>query len=98
MSTWNMFDKEIAEEKRIILAYGWPNRNRFPRVDSYKKQALRLMAECELMKDRIDDLERSRSAAIDLLDAVTAEDMNKLNGYGLEKNKSLIRIAKGDNE
>jgi hypothetical protein len=51
-----------------------------------------MLAMNEMMRDEIKGLERCRSAAVDLIDTVSPEDMNRTNGLGLEACKERMRI------
>lgn len=66
MTTWNQFSEEVAKEKELIRNHARPPEH----GDSYKAQALRLVAEKELLLEEIDSLKHAVSAAVDLVDGI----------------------------
>lgn len=68
MTTWNMFSREVSEERSTVRAYGVDNiENRVRHGDSYKAQALRELAKRLELEEKIKELKRQVN---DLLDRV----------------------------
>ncbi len=78
MATWNQFSDEVRKERQTIRAYGLHNPGRWPNVNSYKAQALRMLAVSLEMEDHVRSLESMHAATIDLLDC--ANDLDALAG------------------
>jgi hypothetical protein len=66
MNCWNQWSEEVSKERSIVRDYGLGKAPRH--ADTYKAQALRLLAEKQLMEERIRDLEFRINAAVDMLD------------------------------
>jgi transposase len=68
MKCWNMFDPEIAEERRLLRDYG--GSTGAPRhADSYKAQAKRELARRLNLEQDIQDLQQELHKAIDRYEA-----------------------------
>ena len=91
MSKWNPWGEEVGREKAMLLDYGGIGSKTLPRcVDSYKAQALRMLALYQLAEERIQNLEDSMGAAIALVDGENGETLHKHNGMGVQWNQRLI--------
>lgn len=93
MAHWTIYEKEVFDEMETIRIYGGVDSRRIPsHGDSYKAQALRMVALNAMLRDRIEGLERCRSAAVDLLDSVSAEDMSRANGLGVDECRERMSV------
>ena len=70
MPAWNQWSEDVAKERDTVRNYGGPGKA--PRHENtYKAQALRLLAEKQLMEGQISDLQHRVNAAVDLLDGAS---------------------------
>lgn len=91
MKTHNQFSAEVSAEKQMIRDYGGNSSKGLPaHAATFKAQALRQLALCELMRERNEELEAALSAARAMIDGVSPEEMAGLNGYDASENRKWM--------
>ena len=91
MKTHNPYSAEVSAEKQLIRDHGGYASRRLPsHAATFKAQALRQLALCELMREKIEALEAALSAARAMIDGVSPEEMAGLNGYDASENRKWM--------
>ena len=91
MKTHNQSGAEVSAEKQLIRDYGGYASRKLPEhADTFKAQALRQLALCALMRERIEELEAALSAARTMIDGISPAEMAELNGYDASENRKWM--------
>ena len=91
MKTHNQFSAEVSAEKQLIRDYGGYASRKLPEhAATFSAQALRKLALCELMRERIGELEAALCAARTMIDGVSPAEMAGLNGYDASENRKWM--------
>ena len=77
MATWNQFSEEVTKEVQTVRAYGY-GKAPTSGLNSYKAQALRLLAEKIVLEAKLKTLSAHRDAMIDLLDCVERDKLRAI--------------------